>query len=303
MVAATPAIAAPPAPLDPQNWSFQDNLTWGDYKQLPGPNYTDPAIQPTVKKWRVALIMVDYPGPAFTITQPAGSTVFGTPSAAAHSVPREQVPQFYADFLNKPSALNNDQTINRYWMEDSFGKYGVELLPYGPYRLPQRVPVPHLGLDVIDADAGLPEPAVRRHATRTTLTPCAMRGSAAPAAPSARRSTTRTTSPPARTEATWQEFGEMRFTGQDAVTDAFGPKAINPLHARGNWALTRYIPWTSWAAATNIWPSAPGTARPRPSPPAWPCSRTSSPTTWACRTTTTTRSPPPSSAPPAACGT
>jgi hypothetical protein len=26
------ALAAPPAPLDPQNWSFQDNLTWGDYK-------------------------------------------------------------------------------------------------------------------------------------------------------------------------------------------------------------------------------------------------------------------------------
>ena len=59
--------------------------------------------------------------------------------------------------------------------------------------------------------------------------------------------------------ATWQEFGEMRFTGPDAVTDAFGPKAIDPLHATGNWATTRYVPWTSWAAAANIWPSASGT--------------------------------------------
>ncbi len=26
--------------------------------------------------------------------------------------------------------------MNRYWMEDSFGKYGVELTPFGPYRMP-----------------------------------------------------------------------------------------------------------------------------------------------------------------------
>ena len=110
VVAATPATAAPPAPLDPQNWSFQDNLTWADYKKLPGPDYSDPSIQPTVEKWRVALIMVDYPDRPFTISQPAGSTIFGTPSAVAHSVPREQVPQFYGDFFNKPSALNNYQT-------------------------------------------------------------------------------------------------------------------------------------------------------------------------------------------------
>ena len=43
------------------------------------------------------------------------------------------------------------------------------------------------------------------------------------------------------------------------MSDAFGPKAIDPLHATGNWATTRYIPWTSWAAAANIWPSAAGT--------------------------------------------
>ncbi len=58
----------------------------------------------------------------------------------------------------------------------------------------------------------------------------------------------------------WQEFGEMRFANQDAVTDPFGPKAIDPLHPRGNWASTRYIPWTSWAAAANVWPSAQGTS-------------------------------------------
>ena len=26
--------------------------------------------------------------------------------------------------------------MNRYWMEDSFGKYGVQLDAFGPYQLP-----------------------------------------------------------------------------------------------------------------------------------------------------------------------
>ena len=90
------ANAAPPAPLDAQKWSFQDNLTWADYKKLPGPDYSDPSIEPTVEKWKVALILVDYPDRPFTISQPAGSTIFGTPSAVAHSVPRADVPKFYA---------------------------------------------------------------------------------------------------------------------------------------------------------------------------------------------------------------
>ena len=127
------ALAGAPAPIDPQNWSFQDNLTWGDYKKLPGPDYSDPSIQPTVKKWKVAIVLADFKDRPFIVTQPAGSTIWGTPTATANNVPRAAVPQFYADFLNKPSAANNFQTMNRYWMEDSFGKYGVELTPFGPY--------------------------------------------------------------------------------------------------------------------------------------------------------------------------
>ena len=56
-----PPARARPAPIDPQNWSWQDKLTWNDYKPLPGPDYSDPSIQPTVKKWKVALVVTDFP--------------------------------------------------------------------------------------------------------------------------------------------------------------------------------------------------------------------------------------------------
>ena len=204
--AAASASAAPPAPLDPQNWSFQDNLTWSDYKPIPGPDYSDPSIQPTVKKWKVALILVDYPDRPFTISQPAGSTVFGTPSARAHSVPREQVPQFYADFLNKPSALNNFQTMNRYWMEDSFGKYGVELVPFGPYRMPLKSYQYHIS-NFQNVAAGLPEPRrratpTRRRATRTSSPP-----RAAPGAP--------TSAPTAEARDLRQQVLDLRGPGRE----------------------------------------------------------------------------------------
>ena len=125
-----------PRRVDAQNWTFQDNLTWNDYKPLPGPDYSDPRIQPTVKKWKVALVLTDFPDKPFYITQPAGTTIYGTPTAEANDIPRAQVPAFYRDFLNKPQALNHFQTMNRYWMEDSYGKYGVQLDAFGPYKLP-----------------------------------------------------------------------------------------------------------------------------------------------------------------------
>src|SRR5262245_14611901 len=253
------SAAGPPAPIDPQNWSFQDNLTWSDYKPIPGPDYSDPSIAPTVRKWRVALILADYPDRPFTVTLPAGGTVFGTPTAMAHSIPREQVPQFYADFLNKPSALNNGQTLNRYWMEDSFGKYGVELVPYGPYRMADPSYQYHISR-FNDINADCPENPPCGDANGNTYFNAVrdLWNANVPAAERATFDNAYYVSAGHDESATWQEFGEMRFTGPDAVTDAFGPKHINPAFPR-NWALTRYVPWTSWAAANNIWPSASGT--------------------------------------------
>jgi len=248
--------AGPPAPIDPQNWSFQDNLTWADYKPLPGPDYSDPAKQPTVKKWKVAIVLADFPDRPFIATQPAGSTIWGTPTAAAHDIPREQVPQFYADFLNKPSALNNFQTMNRYWMEDSFGKYGVELVPIGPYKMDYKS-----YQYFISGYAGTPD---NRYCPTPAATPCnrnirtdlRAKWDADPNVPHyGEFDNIFYTVAGEDQSSTWQEFGEMRFTGPEAVTDPFGPKLYDPTMTL-NWAPTRYVPWSSWAVATNIWPNA-----------------------------------------------
>jgi M6 family metalloprotease-like protein len=216
--------------------------------------------------------MFDYPDRAFTISQPAGSTIYGTPSATAHSVPRAEVPKFYGDFFNTPSALNNFQTINRYWMENSYGKYGVDLVPFGPFQLPKKSYQYHIGnfqtaadcpnsAGVADerCDASVPN-ADPLKSTYNYFTAARLTWEReVPAAVRATFDNAYYVSAGQDESATWQEFGEMRFTSPETVSDPFGPKHIDPLHPRGNWATTRYIPWTSWAAASNIWPSATGT--------------------------------------------
>src|SRR5690606_39097730 len=103
---------------------------------VPGTNWADPSVQPTVKKWKAALVLVDYPDQPFQITEPIGSNIWGNPGPGVGGIDRDDVPQFYKDLLNTPSELNGGHTLNEYWMEDTGGRYGVELVAYGPYRLP-----------------------------------------------------------------------------------------------------------------------------------------------------------------------
>ena len=45
----------------------------------------------------------------------------------------------------------------------------------------------------------------------------------------------------------------MKFASKEDVPEAFGPPANSSLP---NWAKTRYVEWSSWAAASTIWPNA-----------------------------------------------
>lgn len=122
-------------PIDEQVVQDQDEMTWGDYKPIPGKNWADPALKPE-REFRMALVAVDFSDQPFVMTLPKGSDPFGNPQI--DPVTREEIPQFYADFWLKPSSVNHGQTINGYWMEQSRGRFGITLLEaFGPYRMPR----------------------------------------------------------------------------------------------------------------------------------------------------------------------
>lgn len=129
--------AAAPTPIDPQRVQDQQDMTWNDYRPIPGVSWATNGAVPTQRPLRVALVAVDFDNQPFVITQPKWSDPFGNPQL--DPVSRDQVPGFYADFFNKPSPVNHFQTINGYWMEQSGGKVGVSsVTAFGPYRMPKK---------------------------------------------------------------------------------------------------------------------------------------------------------------------
>lgn len=238
VVSGLPAV---PGPLDPQQVQDQDDMTWADYKPIPGINWADPSLKPE-REFRIALVAIDFPDQPFVITRPKHSDLFGNPQV--NPISRDKVPQFYADFWLKPGRINHGQTINGYWMEQSRGKFGITVLePFGPYRMPK--PLWAYGLNEWGQNAYTPDGSVARDRMERHLDSlwqadkgdvrkdydCILRIYAG------------------YDETTvWQEFGEMKFL-KDEIPEEWG----NPNPDMPRWAATRYVEWTSWKAAQMIW--------------------------------------------------
>jgi M6 family metalloprotease-like protein len=240
--------AGRPRPVDPQNYELPDTMTWDDYKRIPGASWADPSRRGSVKDFKGAVVLVDYPDQEFVVTQAKNSTIFGNPSEVGN-VPREQVAQFYQDFLNKPQKLNNGHSLHEYWMEDSGGRYGVDLKGFGAYRMPAK-----------DHEYG-----VERRMQGTMGCPAGdtcnrdIRADARAAwIADVGEETAKQydfvffLSAGQDESSTWQEFGQMKFTTKEDVTPEWGPQDPN----LPNWVQTRYVPWSSWAAGSTIWPNA-----------------------------------------------
>jgi len=243
--------AKPPAgiaPIDPQNWTNPDHMTWADYKKVPGTNWNDPDAKGSVRTFKGALVLLDYPNQPFVVTQPRGSTIFGNPSAEANDVPRDQVARFYQDFLNTPNELNRGHTIHEYWMEDSGGRYGVELTGFGPYTMP--------GKDheyAMEFQGGTACPAGDRCDRNLRAD-----GNAAWLADVGQEVADQFDfvfylSAGQDESSTWQEFGMMKFPTKEDVPGEWGPEGDPSLP---NWSRTRYVEWTSWQAGSTFWPNA-----------------------------------------------
>jgi M6 family metalloprotease-like protein len=238
-----------PGPVDPQDWVNPDHMTWNDYRPIPNTDWADPANQGSVRTFRGALVLVDYPNQPFVVTQPQGSTVFANPSAEAHDIPRDQVAGFYQNFLNKPGELNRGHTIHEYWMADSGGRYGVDLTAFGPYQLPGKS---HEYAMEFQDGAACPAGDSCDRDLRTDGG-AAWRADVGDEVPEG-FDFVFFLSAGQDESSTWQEFGSIKFPTPEAVTDDFGP----PDPALPNWAPTRYVDWTSWASGSTIWPNAGG---------------------------------------------
>lgn len=230
-----------PPPVDPQVVQDQDDMTWDDYRAIPGKNWADPSLVPD-REFKMALVAVDFSDQPFVITQPKHSDLFGNPQT--EPVAREDVPQFYADFWLKPSDINHGQTINGYWMEQSRGRFGITALdPYGPYRMPE----PHweYGLREHGQHTYTPDGSVASSRMEPDVDSLWMADVGD--IKSQYDAVLRIYAGYDET-GVWQEFGEMKFL-KDEIPAEWG----NPDTTMPRWVPTRYVDWTSWKAGMMQW--------------------------------------------------
>jgi M6 family metalloprotease-like protein len=235
----------PAVPIDPQVVRDQDDMTWADYRAIPQVNWADPGRTGSKRTMRVAIVPADYSDHPFVMTLPRESDLFGNPRA--EPVSRDLVPRYYADFYNKPQPSNRGHTIHEYWMEQSRGRIGVSVVPFGPYRMPKRffqygaLPASDVPFDSApDNRAARELDSLWRADVGDSL---AMQFDLIVRMYAGYDET-----------AIWQEFGEMKFQTRDDITPAWG----NPDTTKPRWVRTRYVPWTSWRAGVWPWSNAGG---------------------------------------------
>src|SRR4051794_37997146 len=244
------AVAADdfPPPIDRQVVQDQDDMTWNDYRPVPGTNWADTTIVPTVRNLKIAVVAVDFSDQPFVITQPKGSDPFGNPQI--DPIARADVARFYADFMGKPSATNNGHTVREYWMEQTKGRIGMTFTPYGPYRMPR--PLYEYGLNEFNQNAtvanggGCPT----GHTCNGNMDSDVNAVWAADVGNIRNQFDLILRIYAGYDETTvWQEFGEMKFEPKEDIPEEWGP----PDPALPNWVNTRYVPWTTWRAGAQQW--------------------------------------------------
>ena len=238
----THTVVSLPGPLDRQMVQDQDDMTWDDYRPIPGKEWADPDLVPE-RGFRIALVAVDFPDQPFVMTMPRYSDMFGNPQI--NPVKREEIPQFYSDFFFKPGEVNKGQTINGYWMEQSRGKFGITALdPYGPYEMPKNLW--QYGLSEWGQNEYTPDGSVVNYRMEPDVD--SMWLADAGDIKGDYDAVLRIYAGYDET-GVWQEFGEMKFQTKDDIPPEWG----NPNPDKPRWAPTRYVPWTSWKAAQMQW--------------------------------------------------
>lgn len=246
----------PFAAVDPQKWVNPDDMTWDDFVSPPGTNWSDPSVKGSERNFNIALVTLDYEDRPFVVTQPVGSTIYSNPQPAAAGLARDDVPAFYRDLLNHAgNDLNGGHTLHEYWMSDSHGKFGVDLTVFGVYKMPALAY--QYGIDDEGINAGACPAGKKCSLDLRTDGLGAWRADVGDEVADSFELVF-ILSAGQDESATWQEFGEMKFDSEEDIPDEFGPPRGDGNETSANWSPTRYVPWSSWAAASNIWPNAGG---------------------------------------------
>ncbi len=241
-----------PKKLDRQTWVLPEDMTWGDYRAIPGVDWNAEGVQPP-KKFRAALILGDFQDRKFVMTTPKGSDEAGNPRGVG-GIAQDEIGDWYKRFLiTEPQKLNHFHTVNEYWLEDTYGLIGIDADAFGPYTMEGKEHEYGLG-DVGGAQDSCPQGDDCSKDFDTEILEASLADvNAGIVTNGGHDYDFRFLLHAGYDESgTWQEFGEMRFQDKDAVTNTFG----NPDGSQPNWAGTRYVDWTSFWAAKGIWSHA-----------------------------------------------
>ncbi|MDR2713185.1 MAG: immune inhibitor A [Clostridiales bacterium] len=152
-----------PDPIDPQSWQQNKDRTWDDFVPNPMINWITELEEEGLANAKAisegrnpnqstkgAIIIVDFIDKPMITSQPLGSDLFGfklfkndgtgyedtiTNNPVRNHMDRETLGQWWCDFLNLQLTANGGSNFNEFSCENSYGKWSVDLTPFGPYTL------------------------------------------------------------------------------------------------------------------------------------------------------------------------
>ena len=247
--AVDPAVARTrfPRHIDPRSWELPEHMTWSDYGPIPGVDWREGDADPP-KTLRAALILGDFQDQGFRVSEttidPTGQRGLGVEDPA----------QYWRDYLfydTDPSASQRGHTVDEYWLENSYGLIGVDAEAFGPYTMEGNMY--EYGIRDFGGDADCPDgPDGCQGDFDTEIVSASLVDVTASVQEHGEFDFRFLLHAGYDESGVWLNYGQAMFPTMDDVTDIFGP--ASPDHR--NWATTRYVPWTSFFSAQQIWSHA-----------------------------------------------
>lgn len=236
-----------PHHIDPRSWELPEHMTWSDYHKIPGVDWKDPKKQPP-KKLRAALILGDFQDQPMRVSQstvdPTGQRGLGVKNPA----------RYWLNYLfnnTNPNSPTHGHTVNEYWLENSYGKIGVEAQAFGPYTMNGKL-YEYGATDFGDSSDCPDGPSGCQGDFDSELTAASAADVEAAQNKNGEFDFRFLLHAGYDESGVWLNYGLAKFPNRYAVTEKFGP----PEPDARNWAHTRYVPWTSFFAGQQIWSHA-----------------------------------------------